>query len=1177
MFEDKMLPRDKFKVEDYQTLHVDQCAEFCRRQNCRSFELVGSETCILSNVSAWMTGKNGYDSLVPAPGSRYYERSKHHLGLFTRLPGYVYRNDSRYSNLIHLSGAEECAEACVTTSGFSCNSFAYSQGNSVCALSADVIRSPNDLKKVKNYDTFEYAGDWACNVTLPWGFNPRVISTSKYPFYPKLNKTCTFNLVAPPNKSIVLTILSLFINRSVCSEGTSGVFIYDGDSDQSTLLLSICRNSPELVMSSMKSSGNVFIKIVTSDKPVVMKISYDYAAHDACDGHECRNGGSCLPNNQSYSCACSKEFSGTFCETDIINGCDSNPCTFGKCFDKFQGYECQCYKGVTGKRCETYLGRCSSKPCKYGVCIPILSDYRCECAVGYTGRNCEYEINECFSSPCGIHGHCIDKVDNYSCVCDNGYTGRNCHISKLHNSCTDYQCKYGTCAVNESGSFCQCFPGFTGSSCKININECSISPCGSHGRCVDHVNGYSCQCSMDWYGAHCNISKSSSCRNSNCVHGYCSVISPDGDFKCVCETNYTGSRCSEVIAPCSPSPCAFGECTEIGSYFECNCTLGHTGRYCDDKVSYCENNSCVHGKCVEGTGSYKCLCDRGWIGGFCDVKSNNCTNVNCYFGKCVETFDGVDFECMCHSNHTGKFCEYMSKVTTEGMKSTEISTPLMYVRSTTGPDIVDMTLSSSVLLHPVTEVDPCSKLACRNGKCISDRAIGSRACLCNKNYTGKLCDAPIRENIVHNPFDNTVHVNNNKSGVCKNKTCINGKCIQYFDKAICLCGKNDTRNDCELKRDSVNFAANTIATVTKPSDIDFTNEKQQSHSTVTANKFYIGNGITSKIADITNESIQKPTSIATNVIDRLNTTASSGNKQPYLKVAQANKIDGIGVANRNKHHPAKVVNNNEHNLPTVTELIKLMHTEVTDEPFTINSCSRDECVHGECKLEINIYRCHCHDGFKGKVCNISIISVNESNLHDKSDSGSPLEYVAIAAVCLCLLLFMFVGGFLWYKRAKRQRGSLYIRNPIDFEVKDTISDTTEEEDLSEQSADTVRKNDSKQSKPITRCAWYLSSGTSDCSGESRQENICDDVNVHIQEQADPVNNNEFGLPQQQIVNGFNENATEHLNRLTDLKTGNKSSTLPPYRPLLIRPPDKRYIRFPGFQTINGVQKDKSEV
>ena len=136
----------------------------------------------------------------------------------------MYRNDSRYNKLLHLSDAEECAKACVTTPGFSCNSFAYSQENSVCALSAGVIRSPNDLKKVKNYDTFEYSGNWPCNVTLPWGYRPRVISTSRYPFYPKLYKKCTVSLIALPNKSIVLTLLSLFINSSVCSEGASGVF-----------------------------------------------------------------------------------------------------------------------------------------------------------------------------------------------------------------------------------------------------------------------------------------------------------------------------------------------------------------------------------------------------------------------------------------------------------------------------------------------------------------------------------------------------------------------------------------------------------------------------------------------------------------------------------------------------------------------------------------------------------------------------------------------------------------------------------------------------------------------------------------------------------------------------------------------------------------------------------------
>ena len=78
-----------------------------------------------------MPSRNGYDSFVPAPGARYYELSKDHLNLFTKLPSFVYRNGSKDNGLLNTLSAEECAEACVMTSGLSCNSFAYSQQQSL--------------------------------------------------------------------------------------------------------------------------------------------------------------------------------------------------------------------------------------------------------------------------------------------------------------------------------------------------------------------------------------------------------------------------------------------------------------------------------------------------------------------------------------------------------------------------------------------------------------------------------------------------------------------------------------------------------------------------------------------------------------------------------------------------------------------------------------------------------------------------------------------------------------------------------------------------------------------------------------------------------------------------------------------------------------------------------------
>ena len=79
----------------------------------------------------------------------------------------------------------------------------------------------------------------------------------------------------------------------------------------------------------------------------------------------------------------------------------------------------------------------------------------------------------------------------------------------------------------------------------------------------------------------------------------------------------------------------------------------------------------------------------------CDVKSNHCANVNCNFGTCVETLDTIGFECVCHSNHTGKFCDHNE--------------------------------------------NPCLSMPCReNGTCIPNG--DTFTCLCNNHRTGRLCE-----------------------------------------------------------------------------------------------------------------------------------------------------------------------------------------------------------------------------------------------------------------------------------------------------------------------------------------------------------------------------------------------------------------------------------------------------
>ena len=84
--------------------------------------------------------------------------STEQLAIFTRFPGFVFRNDSKYTKLINNTEAEDCAHACIMAPQFNCNSFAYNHGNRICALSGDVVESPDDILRVGTYDTFQYSG-----------------------------------------------------------------------------------------------------------------------------------------------------------------------------------------------------------------------------------------------------------------------------------------------------------------------------------------------------------------------------------------------------------------------------------------------------------------------------------------------------------------------------------------------------------------------------------------------------------------------------------------------------------------------------------------------------------------------------------------------------------------------------------------------------------------------------------------------------------------------------------------------------------------------------------------------------------------------------------------------------------------------------------------------------------
>jgi len=134
---------------------------------------------------------------------------------------------------------------------------------------------------------------------------------------------------------------------------------------------------------------------------------------NACANNPCRNGGTCLPNGNGYTCNCPANFFGTNCDLSkcirrikrlIIDyllsfsfriskdPCAVNPClNGGQCrVDSQNQAYCVCPTGYSGPYCGTY-DACSCNPCRNGgTCVPTPNafGYVCNCLTNFLGQNC---------------------------------------------------------------------------------------------------------------------------------------------------------------------------------------------------------------------------------------------------------------------------------------------------------------------------------------------------------------------------------------------------------------------------------------------------------------------------------------------------------------------------------------------------------------------------------------------------------------------------------------------------------------------------------------------------------------------------------------------------------------------------------------------------------------------
>ncbi len=106
---------------------------------------------------------------------------------------------------------------------------------------------------------------------------------------------------------------------------------------------------------------------------------------DNCAFVNCGENGTCVDG----TCECAAGFDGEFCDNNIPDCPNPDPCEYGSCVDGIESYTCACDAGYDGTLCDNNIDDCDPDPCTGNtICIDGIDEYTCECAVGYSGPSC---------------------------------------------------------------------------------------------------------------------------------------------------------------------------------------------------------------------------------------------------------------------------------------------------------------------------------------------------------------------------------------------------------------------------------------------------------------------------------------------------------------------------------------------------------------------------------------------------------------------------------------------------------------------------------------------------------------------------------------------------------------------------------------------------------------------
>lgn len=524
-----------------------------------------------------------------------------------------------------------------------------------------------------------------------------------------------------------------------------------------------------------------FVIYDSREKIVRFAMTSNIAPHsgdgfDACKENKCSALSTCIPEGDSYRCACQEgyEGDGTYCHD--MNECTNNIANchqFADCINTEGSYLCQCKEGYRGH------GRVSctaSQSCQELDCDPIkgrcvydreMGQQACECLPGFIGDgrrgNCRKDDTDtgggggggakqtCADLRCDINAYCQYNVNQEPfCTCRAGYQGdgyrcqedrteaRGCDVTRCgHNArCIEDSQGQGTCRCNE---------GYTGDgiTCRADTTEqtCSTLRCPEGTRCNYNSEGR----------VFCEATQGT-CQELDCDgNARCVIEKIPGQEaalpRCICNDGFSGDgiRCRRERRTCVEMRCdANANCKEYTDEPRCECNLGFIGNGIVCRQTTCQDLICdINAICyVDEAGMPSCRCKEGFTGNGqtcvasssdCSVVSNCDVNAQCLFDPVVDKFG-----CQCNYGFEGNgmtCTKVTSRFTCDVANNCHVNAAC----------VLDETRNYQCRCNPGYHGDGyvCNLRSCHEAdichaqaQCVLDITAGSYACRCNDGYMG---------------------------------------------------------------------------------------------------------------------------------------------------------------------------------------------------------------------------------------------------------------------------------------------------------------------------------------------------------------------------------------------------------------------------------------------------------